>query len=405
MPTSPSASARRRRCARWRRRVPRTPSPWPFPAIGSCAPTARSPAIDGASSASARCSPARPPRDRRPPPADASSERRHRRAHCRRSTGPTSPHASRRRARRHGPVLTPDECAALAATYDVDARFRSRVVMARHGFGRGEYKYFAHPLPASGDRAPHGALSRPGRHRQSLERDPGHGRALSRRSRGVSRRAVIGPGRRSRPRSSCATAPATTIACTRTCTASTSSRCRRPFLLSVPGRDFTGGEFVLTEQRPRMQSRADVVPLGQGDGVIFPGAAPAGARHPRQLSRHPAPRREPGALRPAPHPRHHLPRRPMKARGSAATGQGGAAVGDLFDGGSQSDASVEGLAEGATVLRALPSATPRPCSRRSGRPPSRPVPAHGDSRRIQHVRGHDQLRSGRLGDGPVRLSL
>ena len=42
------------------------------------------------------------------------------------------------------------------------------------------------------------------------------------------------------------------------------------FLLSVPGRDFTGGEFVLTEQRPRMQSRADVVPLGQGDGVIFP---------------------------------------------------------------------------------------------------------------------------------------
>ena len=51
---------------------------------------------------------------------------------------------------------------------------------------------------------------------------------------------------------------------------STSSRCRSTFLLSAPGRDFTGGEFVLTEQRPRMQSRAEVVPLGQGDGVIFP---------------------------------------------------------------------------------------------------------------------------------------
>ena len=61
-----------------------------------------------------------------------------------------------------------------------------------------------------------------------------------------------------------ATARATTTACTRTSTASTSSRCRSAILLSEPGRDFTGGEFVLTEQRPRMQSRAEVVPLAPG---------------------------------------------------------------------------------------------------------------------------------------------
>ena len=85
-------------------------------------------------------------------------------------------------------------------------------------------------------------------------------------------------------------------------------------LLSQPVADFSGGEFVLTEQRPRMQSRAEVVPLNQGEAVIFPGASPAGAGHARRLSRQHAPRRQPHPLRPSPHARRHLPRREVDAR-------------------------------------------------------------------------------------------
>ena len=84
-----------------------------------------------------------------------------------------------------------------------------------------------------------------------------------------SSRAATPPARPGRRRCCCGTAPATTTACTRTSTASTSSRCRRRSCCPSRGSDFTGGEFVLTEQRPRMQSRAEVVPLRQGDAVVF----------------------------------------------------------------------------------------------------------------------------------------
>ena len=81
---------------------------------------------------------------------------------------------------------------------------------------------------------------------------------------------AVAPGRPGRRRCCCNMSRATTTACIRICTASTSFRCRWPSFSREPGRDFTGGEFVLTEQRPRMQSRAEVVPLTQGAGVIFP---------------------------------------------------------------------------------------------------------------------------------------
>lgn len=166
-------------------------------------------------------------------------------------------------------LLTPDACAALAASYDDAGRFRSRIVMARHGFGRGEYKYFAHPLPQPVTRL-RGALypalaaianrwnakmgidqNFPDQHAAFLERCHRAGQTkptplLLRYGEGdynCLHQDIYGEQ---------------------------VFPLQVAILLSVPGADFTGGEFVLTEQRPRMQSRAAVVPLGQGDGVVFP---------------------------------------------------------------------------------------------------------------------------------------
>jgi uncharacterized protein len=129
-----------------------------------------------------------------------------------------------------GPLLTPEQCEALADSYDANGIFRSRVVMARHGFGRGEYQYFAYPLPPllgtlrTALYPPLAAIANRWNEAMGLEvRYPREHQAFLDR-----------------------------------------------FLLGTPGADFTGGEFVLTEQRPRLQSRAEVVPLGQGQGVIFP---------------------------------------------------------------------------------------------------------------------------------------
>jgi hypothetical protein len=168
-----------------------------------------------------------------------------------------------------GPLLTPEECAALVSTYDDPTGFRSRIVMARHGFGRGEYQYFAAPLPplVAGLRT-----------------------ALYSRLAPIANAWAERLGEEHR-------LPPDLAAFAAACHAAGQARptplllrygpgdynclhqdlygplvfpLQVAFLLSAPGRDFTGGEFVLTEQRPRMQSRAEVVPLTQGEGVIFP---------------------------------------------------------------------------------------------------------------------------------------
>jgi len=168
-----------------------------------------------------------------------------------------------------GRLLTPQQCAALAASYASDALFRSRVVMARHGFGRGEYKYFAYPLPdvVAALRA---ALYPPLADIANRWND-----AL-----GIG---VRFPGEHAAYLSRCHKAVQTKPTPLLLAYGAGDYNCLHQdvygehvfplqvaFLLSRPGEDFSGGEFVLTEQRPRMQSRAEVVPLVQGEGVIFP---------------------------------------------------------------------------------------------------------------------------------------
>ena len=167
-------------------------------------------------------------------------------------------------------LLSHDACAALTASYADDALFRSRIVMSRHGFGRGEYKYLAYPAARARGRVAHGPATRHSPPSPIAGTTRWAATPATRASTLASSSVAMRPGRRGRRRCCCSTAKATSTACTRTSTASSCSRYRSPVLLSAPGRDFTGGEFVLTEQRPRLQSRAEVVPLAQGDAVIFP---------------------------------------------------------------------------------------------------------------------------------------
>jgi hypothetical protein len=165
-------------------------------------------------------------------------------------------------------LISPAECGVLASLYSDDSRFRSRVVMARHGFGRGEYKYFAYPLPKqiAGLRTTlYPTLAEIGnRWSDALKKDvrfpPTHAAYLKQchdagqtRSTPLLLRYVEGD-----------------YNCLhQDLYGDLVFPLQLTVLLSQPGKDFTGGEFVLTEQRPRMQSRAEVVPFAQGDAVVF----------------------------------------------------------------------------------------------------------------------------------------
>ena len=168
-----------------------------------------------------------------------------------------------------GPLLSPEACAALIAHYDQDDRFRSRVVMARHGFGKGEYKYFAYPLPdlvAGLRRDFYPPLARIANRwnaalgdRQRFPDDLGAYLARCRKA---------GQGK---PTPLLLRYGAGGYNCLhQDLYGEHVFPLQLAILLSAPEHEFTGGEFVLTEQRPRMQSRAEVVPLKQGEGVIFP---------------------------------------------------------------------------------------------------------------------------------------
>jgi hypothetical protein len=167
-----------------------------------------------------------------------------------------------------GRLLTAEECRSVKALYPDDGHFRSHIVMARHGFGQGEYKYFARPLPDVVE-----SLRRAFYPMLAPIANDWHGRM------GVEARF-----------------PATLDAFLDACHRDGQQRptplllkygpgdynCLHQdvygehvfpiqfvILLSDPEKDFTGGEFVMTEQRPRIQSRAEVVPLGMGEGALF----------------------------------------------------------------------------------------------------------------------------------------
>jgi uncharacterized protein len=168
-----------------------------------------------------------------------------------------------------GPLLQPEECRGIAALYDADEeRFRSRVVMARHGFGRGEYKYFAAPLPAAVSALRTALYPRlapvanrwseamglptryPAEHAEFLSRCHEAGQA--------------------KPTPLLLRYGAGDYNCLhQDLYGEHAFPLQVVILLSAPGEEFEGGELVLTEQRPRMQSRAEVVPLRQGEAAAF----------------------------------------------------------------------------------------------------------------------------------------
>ncbi|MEO5654586.1 MAG: 2OG-Fe(II) oxygenase [Nitrosospira sp.] len=165
-------------------------------------------------------------------------------------------------------LISPEECDALARLYVRDDIFRSRVVMAHHGFGRGEYKYFSYPLPGiitelrtsiyprlvpianRWNEAMGIAVRYPEKLADFLKRCHEAGQL-----RPTPLLLQYEPGDYNCLHQDLYGEHVFPIQIT--------------ILLSEPGRDFTGGEFVLTEQRPRMQSRPEVVPLRQGDAVAF----------------------------------------------------------------------------------------------------------------------------------------
>lgn len=167
-----------------------------------------------------------------------------------------------------GSLLTAEQCRELAAGYEEASQFRSRIVMARHGFGRGEYQYYNYPLPgliqslrdefypplATIANRWNEALGKP-------ERYPPEQRKFQQ---------ICHQAGQTRPTPLLLKYQPGDYNCLhQDLYGELVFPIQVAFLLSEPGQDFTGGEFVLTEQRPRMQSRVSVVPLHQGDAVLF----------------------------------------------------------------------------------------------------------------------------------------
>jgi uncharacterized protein len=165
-------------------------------------------------------------------------------------------------------LLSREECRAIAALYSDENHFRSRIHMARHGFGKGEYRYFKYPLPnllgeLRTELYPYLAnVGNEWNRRLGIdERYPDNHASFLKRCH---------DGGQTRPTPLLLQYVPGDFNCLhQDLYGDLAFPIQVAILLSEPGKDFTGGEFVLTEQRPRMQSRAEVVPLLQGDAVAF----------------------------------------------------------------------------------------------------------------------------------------
>ena len=168
-------------------------------------------------------------------------------------------------------LVPPDGCTELRALFDEDAAFRSTVVMERHGYGHGVYRYFGNPLP------PLVANLRERLYRELAPIANAWAEALGE---DVRYPADL-PTFLERCREHGQTRPTPLMlryragdhnALHRDLYGDVAFPLQATVLLDEPGRDFTGGEFVLVEQRPRKQSLVHVVPLRRGDAVVFPNA-------------------------------------------------------------------------------------------------------------------------------------
>lgn len=168
-----------------------------------------------------------------------------------------------------GQLLDPGECEDLIGLYDEDARFRSRVEMARHGFGLGDYAYFRDPLPLPVSALREALYERLSPLANRMVRDLGREARYPASQRDY--RAVCAAAGQTKPTPLLLRYRAGGFNCLhRDLYGDLAFPFQATFLLSDPDRDFTGGEFLLVENRPRQQSRGEAVRLARGEAIIFP---------------------------------------------------------------------------------------------------------------------------------------
>jgi hypothetical protein len=169
------------------------------------------------------------------------------------------------------PVLAPAECEAVVALYGNETRFRSHIIMERHRFGVGDYKYFSHPLPETvtslrTSAYPH--LAKVAKEWALALGDPGSRSTFPSEHAAFLR--ICHKAGQSRPTALVLHYEAGGYNCLhQDLYGEIAFPLQMVFLLGQPGRDWQGGEFVLVEQQPRAQSKAEVVPADQGQAIIF----------------------------------------------------------------------------------------------------------------------------------------